>query len=149
MLRKVFIGMILILVVGLSVLGYLYRHEIKQTAKLVQEKTQLEQTVKNKNQAIMDLQREKKHIEEVRAKRSERQKKIVEDSRKKINKIRSELKELRSKYEEVNDFLDIRVPAEFVAWLRKKNSNENGSDKSSPAGKSDNETKNSGKTQVE
>ena len=142
MFRKVFIGIIISLLIGLGVLGYLYRHEIKQTAKLVQEKAQLEQTVKNKNQAIQDLQKQKEHLEKVLADRAERQKEIVKKSRQKISKIRSELQDLRSKYEKVNNFLNIRVPAEFIAWLREKNSNENKSNKGTSAGKSDNQTGN-------
>ena len=142
MFRKVFIGIIISLLIGLGVLGYLYRHEIKQTAKLVQEKTQLEQTVKNKNQAIQDLQKQKEHLEKVLADRAERQKEIVKKSRQKISKIRSELKELRSKNEKVNSFLNISVPAKFVTWLREKNSNKNRSDKSTSAGELDNKTGN-------
>ena len=137
MIRKILFGISATLLIAVVVLGWLYRAEIKEAAKLVEQQKQLTNVISGQNQAIKELKREREHLQKVLKKRAEQQRQIEQRAQEKLADMKTELQELRSKYEKVNDFLNIRVPAEFVSWLREKNSNENKDNQTTATGELD------------
>jgi len=137
MIRKILFGISATLLIAVVVLGWLYRAEIKEAAKLVEQQKQLTNVISGQNQAIKELKREREHLQKVLKKRAEQQRQIEQRAQEKLADMKTELQQLRREYEEVNNFLNIRVPAEFVSWLREKNSNKNKDNQTTATGELD------------
>jgi len=137
MIRKILFGISATLLIAVVVLGWLYRAEIKEAAKLVEQQKQLTNVISGQNQAIKELKREREHLQKILKKRAEQQREIEKRAQEKLANMKTELQELRREYEEVNSFLDLPVPAEFVSWLREKNNNKNKDNQTKATGEFD------------
>jgi DNA repair exonuclease SbcCD ATPase subunit len=125
MMRKTLVGFTIALLIAVSVLGWLYRAELKKAAKLMEQQKQLLDTLANKSKVIDELEKERQKMNELLKKRAEDYQKIEQETAAKVTKMRQELQELRRKYAEVEKFFSIPVPAEFIDWLREKDNDTN------------------------
>jgi len=120
MTRKIFIGFSIALILLAGTLGWLYRAEIRKTAKLMEQQKQLLDTLANKSKIIDELEKERQKLNALLKKRAEDYQKIEQETAAKVTKMRQELQELRRKHAEVDKFFNTRVPDEFRAWLLKQ-----------------------------
>ena len=132
------------LFLAVVVLGWLYRAEIKEAAKLAEQQKHLTNVVSDQNKTIHELQEQREHLQKILKKRAEQQRRIEQRAQEKLADMKTELQQLRREYEEVNNFLNIRVPAEFVSWLREKNNNENKDNQTTATGESNDNGTDSG-----
>jgi predicted nuclease with TOPRIM domain len=90
MLTKIKIGIIVILVIGITSLGYMYRSEVRKAATLAQELLQAKITLVETQERLEDEREERERVEKILQ---------VRDSER--EKLRSESAKLRRKFEEL------------------------------------------------
>lgn len=131
---KIFIGALAVLVVGLAITGFMLKSELQKTAKLHASNSQLQEVLQNNRESLLMAISEREHLEEVLAERAEKARQIKEAAQVREKRLRGEIEALRGNYEEVDDFLRMRVPDELANWLRKRNrgSNQDGSKEAEP-----------------
>lgn len=107
-------GIIIALVVGLAVMGWLYRAEIKQSANLAQQVIAKQMQVNGLNSRLVESERQKAVAERIAADHQAKLKRIAKQAR----GLRNEIRKLEAKNPKVKAWADAPVPADVVAQLR-------------------------------
>jgi uncharacterized protein (DUF3084 family) len=108
-------------------LGIHYRVTVARAATLKANNAQLVASLETHKQALAIMEAERERLERVLADRARRQAEIEARARRDLERANQELATLRGQYEDVDAFLRLLVPGEFVNWMRTKNGDADGS----------------------
>jgi len=109
------VAVIVVVFVGALLFGY-FEHR-----KVVEARAKVEAVTKENDELSTALKAEiteRQKVEKVLGSWVAENDRIQKESAARLAKKDNELKELRAKYEVVDKYLDIPVPAEYLDWLR-------------------------------
>ncbi|MFP4629421.1 MAG: hypothetical protein ACLFMQ_01725 [Desulfohalobiaceae bacterium] len=117
---KALVAVSLILLSILGVLAWQYKGELQESARLAEIKEKLLLVNQINQEAISQLQDERKSLEQALKDRAKREQELQQELREKDQELQTKLQDLRDEHEDVQEFLDLPVPQRFVdGWMRR------------------------------
>ncbi len=114
-IKLISVAVFVVAIIGALLFGYIEHQEAEEA------KAKVEAITKENDELSTALKTEiaeRQRVEKVLGNWVAENDRIQRESAAKLAKKDNELKELRAKYEAVDKYLDIPVPAEYLDWLR-------------------------------
>lgn len=123
-ITKILVSVVLILLITCVILWFSTKALRAEKNQLKTDYAQLQEIHQENVETLRLEQAERERVEKLLAKHIALQREIEKKAKADLEAKSQELARLRMQYENVDQFLRLPVPGEFVDWLRRTSSNE-------------------------